>query len=93
MAGAVRPTRDEMYLEHGEFVEIDRPHRLVYTTLYEFPDGRPPFQTRVTVTFEARDGATVLTLVDTGYPNEDQRTANERGWPIFLDAFERTLAS
>ena len=87
------PTRDEMYLEHGVFEEVDPPHRLVYTTLYEFPDGRPPFETRVTVTFEARDGATVLTILDTGYPNEEQRNDNESGWPMFLDAFERTLES
>lgn len=85
------PSPDEMYLEHGVFDEIDPPHRLVYTTLYEFPDDRPPFQTRVTVTFEPRSDGTLLTLLDTGYPSDEQRAANESGWPAFLDAFERTL--
>jgi uncharacterized protein YndB with AHSA1/START domain len=87
------PTREEMYLEHGVFEEIDPPHRLVYSTLYEFPDGRPSFDTRVTVTFEAHDGGTLLRLLDTGYPSEEQRAAHESGWPGFLDAFERTLES
>jgi uncharacterized protein YndB with AHSA1/START domain len=87
------PSREEMYLEHGVFEELDPPHRLVYTTLYEFPDGRLPFDTRVTVTFEAHDGGTLLRLVDTGYPSEEQRAAHESGWPGFLDAFERTLES
>jgi uncharacterized protein YndB with AHSA1/START domain len=87
------PTREEMYLEHGVFEEIDPPHRLLYTTLYEFPDGRPSFDTRVTVTFEAHDGGTLLRLLDTGYPSEEQRAAHESGWPGFLDAFERTLES
>jgi uncharacterized protein YndB with AHSA1/START domain len=87
------PRRDEMYLEHGVFEEIDPPHRLVYTTRYEYPDGRPSYETRVTVTFEARQDGTLLTLLDTGYPNEEQRSANESGWPDFLDAFERTLQS
>lgn len=87
------PRRDEMYLEHGVFQEIDAPHRLVYTTLYEFPDGRASFETHVTVTFEPRGDRTLLTVLDTGYPSEDQRAANERGWPAFLDAFERTLQS
>jgi uncharacterized protein YndB with AHSA1/START domain len=86
------PTRDEMYLEHGVFEEIEPPRRVVYSTLYEFPDGRAPFATRVTVTFEARDEGTLLTVLDTGYPSDEQRARNESGWPAFLDAFERTLA-
>jgi len=87
------PSRDEMYLEHGVFEEIDPPHRLVYNTLYEFPDGRPSFETRVTVTFAPRDGGTLLTVLDTGYPSEEQRARHESGWPGFLDAFEQTLAT
>jgi uncharacterized protein YndB with AHSA1/START domain len=64
----------------------------VYTTLYEFPDGRPPFDTHVTVTFEPHADGTLLTVVDSGYPTDEQRARHEGGWPYFLDAFERTLA-
>ena len=39
------PSRDQMYLEHGVFEEVEPPHRLGYTTLYDFPDGRPSFDT------------------------------------------------
>jgi uncharacterized protein YndB with AHSA1/START domain len=87
------PTPDEMYVEHGVFEEIDPPHRVVYNTLYEFPDGRPSFETRLTVTFEARVQGTLLTVLDTGYPSEEQRARHESGWLGFLDAFERTLGS
>jgi uncharacterized protein YndB with AHSA1/START domain len=87
------PTREEMYLEHGVFEEIDVPRRLVYTTRYEFPDGRPSYDTRVIVTFEAHDGGTLLRVLDTGYPSEEQHAAHERGWPGFLDAFQETLNS
>ena len=45
------------------------------------------------MTFEARDGGTLLTVLDTGYPSDEQRASHESGWPGFLDAFERTLAS
>jgi uncharacterized protein YndB with AHSA1/START domain len=82
-----------MYLEHGVFEEVDPPDRVVYTTLYEFPDGRPSFETRVTVTFEARPEGTLMTVLDTGYPSEGQRDRHEAGWPRFLDAFERTLVA
>jgi uncharacterized protein YndB with AHSA1/START domain len=87
------PAPDEMYLEHGVFEEVDPPHRVVYSTLYEFPDGRPPFETHVTVTFEGREGGTLLTVLDTGYPSDEQRASHESGWGGFLDAFERTLPS
>jgi uncharacterized protein YndB with AHSA1/START domain len=87
------PRRDEMYLEHGVFEEIDPPHRLVYTTLHEFPDDRRSFETHVTVTFEPHSDGILLTVLDTGYPSEEQRADHETGWPMFLDAFERTLQS
>jgi uncharacterized protein YndB with AHSA1/START domain len=87
------PTPDEVYVEEGVFEEVDPPHRVVYTTRYAFPDGRPRFQTHVTVTFEPRGDGTLVTMLDTGYPSEEQRAAHERGWPGFLDAYARTLAS
>jgi uncharacterized protein YndB with AHSA1/START domain len=87
------PSPDELYLEHGVFEEVDPPNRVVYTTRYEYPDGRPAFQTHVTVTFEPRGVRTLLTVLDTGYPTEDRRAAHESGWPGFLDAYERTLGS
>jgi uncharacterized protein YndB with AHSA1/START domain len=86
------PSDSELYLEHGVFEQIDRPHRIVYTTLYEFPDERPSFETRVTVTFESVDGGTLLTVFDRGYPTDQQRARHESGWPYFLDGFERTLS-
>jgi uncharacterized protein YndB with AHSA1/START domain len=82
-----------MYVEPGVFEEVEPPRRVVYTTHSEFPDGRPSFQTHVIVTFEPRGDRALLSLLDTGYPSEEQRAANERGWPGFLDAHERTLAS
>jgi uncharacterized protein YndB with AHSA1/START domain len=87
------PTPDWMFVEDGVFEEIDPPHRVVYTNRHAYPDGRPEFATRVTVSFEAHDGGTRLTLLDTGYPSEELRDANERGWPQFLDGFERTVGS
>ena len=48
------PTRDWMFVEYGEFEEIDPPHRVVYTNRYEYPDGRPEFATRHRVVRGAR---------------------------------------
>jgi uncharacterized protein YndB with AHSA1/START domain len=84
-------TRDEMYTEAGVFTEVDPPHRVAYTNVFTFPDGRS-FTTTNVVTFEAVDGKTRLVVEDNGYPNEQQRDAHQNGWPAFLDSYERYLA-
>jgi uncharacterized protein YndB with AHSA1/START domain len=89
---AFGPTPDEMYRTEGVFEEVDPPRRLVYNSIFRYPDGRT-FETNLTVTFEAREGKTLLTVLDAGYPNEQQRAEHESGLPAFLDAFERTLAA
>jgi uncharacterized protein YndB with AHSA1/START domain len=86
------PTGDPMYTEEGIFEAIDAPHRLVYKQVMHLPDGSS-VETQVTVTFEARDGKTLLTVLDVGYPTEEVRDEFQRGWPDFLDAYERSLAS
>ena len=82
----------ERYREHGTFLEIDRPHRVVYTMTFTFPDGRF-FETKTTVEFVDKDGKTELTLLDAGYPDEATRRGHEQGWPGFLDRLADLLAS
>lgn len=87
------PTKDEVYRDEGVFEIVEPPHRLEYTAVMHFPDGRS-FETRISVTFEATpNGKTLFTLLDRGYPSKEQRDEHERGWPAFLDAFERSLAA
>ena len=81
-----------MYRAEGVFEVVDPPHRLVYSSIMRLPDGSA-VETRVTVTFEGRDGKTLLTLVDEGYSTEERRDEFEHGWPNFLDAYDHTLAS
>ena len=47
----------------------------------------------MTVTFEDRDGKTLLTIIETGFENETDRDGSvEDGWPRILDALERVVA-
>jgi uncharacterized protein YndB with AHSA1/START domain len=85
------PTGNPMYRAEGVFEAVDPPHRLVYSSIMQLPDGSS-VQTRVTVTFEEREGKTLLTLVDEGYPTQERRDEFESGWPDFLDAYDHTLA-
>ena len=81
----------ERYREEGVFLEIDRPHRVVYTMTFTYPDGRS-FETTTTVDLVDRDGKTELTLTDAGYPDEDTRHGHEQGWPGFLERVGDVLA-
>jgi uncharacterized protein YndB with AHSA1/START domain len=87
----VGPAGEPRYREGGVFEVVDPPHRLVYQQVMRLPDGSS-VETRVTVTFEEHEGKTLVTLLDEGYPTEEQRDEFERGWPDFLDAYEQTLA-
>jgi uncharacterized protein YndB with AHSA1/START domain len=86
----VGPTGEPMYTDEGVFEVVDPPHRIVYRGTMHVPDGSA-ITTRVSVTFEAHEGKTLLTLLDSGYPTEEQRDDFAAGWPSFLDAYERTL--
>jgi len=52
-----------VYPMTGRYVEIDRPHRLVFTTAALDGEGRPMFEVRNTVTFTAVAGGTEIALV------------------------------
>lgn len=52
-----------VYPMTGRFVEIDRPHRLVFETAAIDGDGRPMFEILNTVMFTEIDGGTEIALV------------------------------
>ena len=90
MVSVVGPAGERRYREEGVFEVVDPPHRLVYQQIMRLPDGSS-VETRVTVTFEDHEGETLVTLLDEGYPTEEQRDELERGWPDFLNAYEQTV--
>jgi uncharacterized protein YndB with AHSA1/START domain len=79
------------YSEAMTYTVVDRPSRLAYTERFGMPDGSS-WDTEITVTFEAQNGKTVMTLVQTGFPNAEQRDAHQGGWPRFLDRLVAYLA-
>jgi uncharacterized protein YndB with AHSA1/START domain len=66
------PSRDELFRETQTFLEIDRPHRLVTDSVGSTPDGAT-MATRIVVTFEAVDGGTLMSVVQTGFPTPEVR--------------------
>lgn len=80
------PSRQEMFVEEGVFLLVEPPHKVVYSCRHEI-EGHDPFETLVTVTFEAQGDRTLVTLVDAGFPDEETRRRYQAGWPEFLDSF------
>lgn len=79
---------------HGECLEIDRPHRLVSTEVFEpFPDS----QAVNTLTLEENDGVTTMTIL-VQHDTKEARDAHiqsgmESGLQHSLDRAEKILSS
>jgi uncharacterized protein YndB with AHSA1/START domain len=82
--------RGEQLATHfGTYVEVDRPRRLAF----DFATERDGAATRVTVTFEARDGGCLVTLthdLDAAWAEYQHRV--KAGWAGILEGLERLLA-
>jgi uncharacterized protein YndB with AHSA1/START domain len=92
------------YYSTGEYREIIALERLVYTDNFADADGNivaPSYygmagdydETLVTVTFEARDGKTAMTLTHAGLPAGDMRDMTGQGWNESLDKLAESLRS
>lgn len=83
------PNRDTLFRETQTFLEIDRPHRLVTESSGSDPSG-DTMTTRVEVTFEAIEGGTLVTVVQSGFPTPEIRDFFET--MVWVGAFDRIEA-
>ncbi len=77
----------------GQYVEIDRPRRVVFTWGWTTPAfDLPPGSSRVEVTLEPRENgtATALKLVHHGL-SEDNQLMHDDGWTNFLTRLEAAV--
>ena len=77
------------YMGHGEYLEIDRPRRLVFT--FGMPQFSPAFN-RVTVEIEPDGTGSILTLTHEGVPGTD-KAGLEMGWGEMFDHLAAALAA
>ena len=85
------PDRDTLFRETQTFVVIDRPHRLVTESTGSSPDGMT-MSTHVEVTFEAVEGGTLLSVVQSGFPAVEIRDFfATQVWNGALDRIEAYL--
>ena len=88
------PSRDHLYTEVNVFEVIDRPHRLVTSSTGTAPE-MPGLEmtTRIEITFEAKDGGTLMTVSQSGFPSAELRDFfSTMVWIGALDRIEAFLA-
>ena len=83
--------RDQLFHETQVFHVIDRPHRLVTTSTGSDPSGAT-MSTEVEVTFEEKDGGTLMTVVQSGFPDVETRDFfQSMAWVGAFDRIEAYL--
>lgn len=68
----------------GEFVEIDPPHRLVFTWGWTHDHAVAPGTTRVEVTLTEEAGGTRVILRHRDLPDGEQLDHHAKGWQMYL---------
>jgi uncharacterized protein YndB with AHSA1/START domain len=72
------------YVERNVFHTVERPHRLVYASNTEWPDGSQ-VESLMEISLQWLDGRTLLTLTQRGVPSGDVERGFTEGWNEFLD--------
>jgi uncharacterized protein YndB with AHSA1/START domain len=84
-------SEDQRYREDMTYTRVERPTLIEYNERFGMPDGSG-FDTRVAITFDDQAGKTLMTIVQTGFPTEDERNAHQNGWPGFVNRLEEVVA-
>jgi uncharacterized protein YndB with AHSA1/START domain len=73
----------------GVYRVIEPPRRLVFTWAWDDADGKPGFETEVTVTFAAAPGGTQLVILQKEFETAESRDQHSWGWNSTLNCLER----
>ena len=75
----------------GEYLEVDPPHRVVFTWGIEGSGDLPPGTSTVEVVLQPDGDDTVVTLTHRDLPTDDFRRSHQEGWSEFLGPAGRRL--
>jgi uncharacterized protein YndB with AHSA1/START domain len=82
----------ELHVVGGEYREIERPRRLVYTWCWEGAGGpNPGHVSLVTVEFHGDGESTTVVLEHSGLPSQESREGHGTGWRGALDNLARRI--
>lgn len=82
----------DAHREYGEFREVVRPERLVFTLTQQGADGGAGPETLVTVVFADHGSKTEMTFRQAGLGSMETRDGNAGGWKECFDKLEKHLS-
>lgn len=85
--GAYRCQVTPEALAVGEYVEVDPPHRVVFTFGWEGDEVVPPSSSTIEITLEPSGSGTLVRLEHSGLP-EDRTAQHGEGWVHYLERLE-----
>lgn len=90
---AYRSASGELYVEHGQFLEIVAPECIRFTLVNENESGEVMVRTEVRVDLREDEGKTKMTFVQTGFTSNKLRDSMAQGWKTCLDKLDLQLAA
>lgn len=75
----------------GEYSEVSRPRRLVYSWQWELQDGQFGPASTVAVDFREEGERTSVVLEHSGFDSSESRDSHNQGWVGILDRFQEYL--
>ena len=89
--GVFRVWMDADTVAGGEYVEVEAPHRIVFTWGWEGSDSIPSGSTTVELTLRPDGDGTLLTLRHTGLPDGSSAAMHEEGWTSFTGRLQAVV--
>jgi len=74
-----------IHIAGGEYREIAKPTRLVFTHAWEDDQGVPGPDTLIEITLDEAEGRTTMTFEQTGFASLESRNGHESGWREAFD--------
>lgn len=94
---AMRWSGGKTHTHLGEYLEIDPPHRLVFTHHWEEDDPdhacQSTVETRITVTLTEQGGRTHMVFEQVGLASQASRDSHEQGWGAAFTSLDRHCLS
>ncbi|HET6374465.1 MAG TPA: SRPBCC domain-containing protein [Methylocella sp.] len=85
----MRSPGGEDYIHCGEYLEIEKPSRLVFTHTWERNDLEPRAKTKITVALNEQSGKTSMIFIQAGLASGESALSHQGGWSGAFDNLAR----